>query len=197
MPRRAAFDRDTALHQAMDLFWARGFHATSLKDIEAALDMRPGSIYAAFGSKEGLFQAALARYAARSKASLQEALEVADGPIEGLALHIRRMAKCLQGDGPSRACMLTKTVLEATPDEAALRDAAEALLRETELEFAAAFRQAQAAGQIDPALDPDRLATRLQVGIMGLRAYAQRSGAGVRAVDLGEDMARELEAMRL
>jgi len=63
MPRQPLHDRQRSLGRAVDIFWAQGFHATSLKDLERALDMRPGSIYAAFGSKEGLFNEALDRYA--------------------------------------------------------------------------------------------------------------------------------------
>ena len=44
MSRSAPYDRDTALAAAMDLFWEKGFHATSLKDLETALEMKPGSI---------------------------------------------------------------------------------------------------------------------------------------------------------
>ena len=70
MPRKAAFDRHAALERAMTLFWTRGYAGTSLKDVEAALDMRPGSIYAAFGSKENLFRSALTLYGERSRAAL-------------------------------------------------------------------------------------------------------------------------------
>ncbi|MDC9612019.1 TetR/AcrR family transcriptional regulator, partial [Pseudoalteromonas sp. GABNS16H] len=38
----------------MNLFWERGYAGASMKQIEQALDMRPGSIYATFGSKDGL-----------------------------------------------------------------------------------------------------------------------------------------------
>ena len=63
MPRMAAYDRQDCLEKAVTLFWEKGFHATSLKDIEHALDMRPGSIYAAFGNKESLYSQALDLYA--------------------------------------------------------------------------------------------------------------------------------------
>ena len=62
MARTPQFDRDIALNNAMLLFWKQGYHATSMKDIEYALDMRPGSIYAAFGNKESLFNEALRTY---------------------------------------------------------------------------------------------------------------------------------------
>ena len=69
MGRTATYDRDAVLKAAMELFWARGYHTTSLKDLERALDMRPGSIYAAFGSKEALFRAALDRYATAGRSA--------------------------------------------------------------------------------------------------------------------------------
>ena len=62
MTRMPAYDRDAALEAAIRLFWAKGYHATSLKDLENALNMRPGSIYAAFKSKQALFLAAMERY---------------------------------------------------------------------------------------------------------------------------------------
>lgn len=195
MARKASFDRKTALTQAMNLFWARGYHATSLKDIEAALDMRPGSIYAAFGSKEALFQSALELYAETTRGRLEETLRQAETPLDGLAAHVRNLGTQMQGDVPSRACMLMKTVLETPEDDPVLRKAAEGLMRETEGAFAAAFELAQASGQIASDRDPARLASRLQSEILGLRAYAQRSDASGRVQDLAGDIARDLEAL--
>ncbi|MBC7184501.1 MAG: helix-turn-helix transcriptional regulator, partial [Marinobacter sp.] len=60
MARHARYDRKTALGKAVGLFWEKGYHGSSMKQIEQALDMRPGSIYATFGSKDGLFSEALA-----------------------------------------------------------------------------------------------------------------------------------------
>jgi len=62
MPRTPKFHRETALNNALKLFWRKGYHATSMKDIEEEMDMRPGSIYAAFGNKEALFKETLEEY---------------------------------------------------------------------------------------------------------------------------------------
>ncbi|MCL1485823.1 MAG: TetR/AcrR family transcriptional regulator [Marinobacter sp.] len=70
MARSPSFDREAALGQAIGLFWERGYHCSSMKQIEHALDMRPGSIYATFGSKDGLYSEALARYAEAGGAEL-------------------------------------------------------------------------------------------------------------------------------
>ncbi|ALN80485.1 bacterial regulatory, tetR family protein [Lysobacter antibioticus] len=60
--RPRVFDREQALETAMRLFWCRGYEATSLSELTAAMGIAAPSLYAAFGSKEQLFRAALARY---------------------------------------------------------------------------------------------------------------------------------------
>ncbi|MEO0920274.1 MAG: helix-turn-helix domain-containing protein [Pseudomonadota bacterium] len=58
MARKEKYDSDETLSRATSLFWMQGYHATSMKDLETALDLGPGSIYARFGSKAGVFEAA-------------------------------------------------------------------------------------------------------------------------------------------
>jgi len=76
MSRVAKYDRDTALDRAVRLFWERGYFASSMKHIEQALDMRPGSLYATFGSKSGLFAEALEVYADHAREDLQRQIGV-------------------------------------------------------------------------------------------------------------------------
>lgn len=59
------FDRNDALDRALDLFWKHGYDNTSMADLSAAMELRPPSIYAAFGSKEGLFEEVVDRYVER------------------------------------------------------------------------------------------------------------------------------------
>ena len=48
--RPRAFDRDEALTRAMHLFWRKGFAATSIAELTAAMGIGSSSLYAAFGS---------------------------------------------------------------------------------------------------------------------------------------------------
>ncbi|MEM0949035.1 MAG: helix-turn-helix domain-containing protein [Pseudomonadota bacterium] len=197
MARTAAYDRVEVLGRARDLFWEKGYHATSLKDLEAALDMRPGSIYAAFGSKEKLFAEALALYAEASGREFDRIQEEHASPLDGLAAHVRSLGGICDHDAPSRACMLVKTVLETPEDDPALRRAAEDLIRRVETGFADRFKAAKTQGEIAADADPERLARRLQAEIFGLRAYAQRSDAANRVRELAEDIAIDIEALRV
>jgi AcrR family transcriptional regulator len=195
MARRAGYDRDEVLARAQALFWRKGYHTTSLKDLEAALNMRPGSIYAAFGSKEALFAETLHIYARRSREQLRQTRVAKASPLAGLAAYVRALG-CIQADAvPSRACMLVKTLLETPDDDTVLRRLTEEIMEGMEAEFAAAFRAAQTAGELPDGTDPERLACRLQAEIFGLRAYAQRSDAQDKVARLAEDIARDIERL--
>jgi AcrR family transcriptional regulator len=60
--RPRAFDRDAALRTAMELFWRHGYEGTSVKMLTEALSITPTSLYAAFGAKDDLFDAAIELY---------------------------------------------------------------------------------------------------------------------------------------
>ena len=190
MSRTALYNRHDALERALQLFWQKGFHATSLKDIEQALDMRPGSIYAAFGNKEGLFQEALEYYARLGLTELERVLSHHETPLLGLAAYIRQL-------GGSRACMLVKSLLELGAREQTALTKVEMLLAGMETRFIECFREAQNVGEMDSELDPVRLGRRLQAEVMGLRAFAQRDIESATVHALAEDMALSIEALRL
>ncbi|UYQ78955.1 TetR/AcrR family transcriptional regulator [Glutamicibacter sp. JL.03c] len=62
MARTLAFDSTTVIKNARSLFWAKGFEAASIPDLEAATGLSRSSIYNSFGSKRGLFDAAVQSY---------------------------------------------------------------------------------------------------------------------------------------
>ncbi len=178
----AKYDRQDVIKKATDLFWAKGFHATSMRNIQQAIDLRPGSIYASFGSKEGLFKETLNHYAQMSKDRLEECISASPSPIEGLKLFIWDSVVGCRTSAPSGMCMLVKTISELTHENAELLDEAQRLLQSVEATFAAILLQAQERGDIDRSKSPERLARYLQVQLMGLRAYA-RANKGDEQID--------------
>ncbi|MDU1808300.1 MAG: TetR/AcrR family transcriptional regulator, partial [Bradyrhizobium sp.] len=72
--RPRTFDRDTALDQAMEVFWRHGYEGATIAQLTEAMGINPPSLYAAFGSKEALLKAALDRYTARREAWMEEVL---------------------------------------------------------------------------------------------------------------------------
>jgi AcrR family transcriptional regulator len=72
--RPREFDIDQALDRALAVFWRKGYEGTTLPDLTEAMGINRPSLYAAFGSKEGLFRKALDRYDEGPAAYLREAL---------------------------------------------------------------------------------------------------------------------------
>ncbi|MEC9434246.1 MAG: TetR family transcriptional regulator [Pseudomonadota bacterium] len=206
MARLATDKREAALGAALALFRRTGWRATSTRELERALDMRPGSIYAAFGSKLGLYREALDRYAATTGEEYDRAVD-GRGPLAGLAEFARAVGRRMAGPPQGRACLLVRTLMECAGAEPELRAEADRLLARFEARLAARFEAARAEGELPPDADPARLARRMQARLMGLRAYAQREdcgatvamreGAGAAAQELAEELAEEIEAMRV
>lgn len=76
--RPRAFDRDRAILDAARLFWRRGYSGTSTRDLTAALGLSTSSLYAAFGSKAGLFEEAVRTYAERYREIYRQAVAEKD-----------------------------------------------------------------------------------------------------------------------
>src|SRR5580765_1495362 len=66
MARFKAFDEEQAIDSAVDCFWARGYEATSVRDLAEHMGIGGASLYNAYGDKRALFTKALERYANRS-----------------------------------------------------------------------------------------------------------------------------------
>src|ERR1043166_7581204 len=62
MARHKEFDRDEALHKAMEVFWARGYEAASVQDLVEHMGINRQSLYDTFGDKHALYLQALDRY---------------------------------------------------------------------------------------------------------------------------------------
>ncbi|AMQ89032.1 TetR/AcrR family transcriptional regulator [Marinobacter sp. LQ44] len=199
MPRPPSYDRDTALAKAVSLFWHKGYHGSSMKQIEQALDMRPGSIYATFGSKDGLFSEALANYAEQGGADLSEHMAGYDSIVEGLQAYLRQIAgSCAGVDcAPARACLIVKTLLEASNTNPALYSQAQSVLAAIETSFAELLESAKNQGEIAAKTDCRRLARLLQSQIMGLRSMAERNLSATELEHLGDDMAAILEVYKV
>jgi TetR/AcrR family transcriptional repressor of nem operon len=62
MGRHREFDENVALDAAIEVFWRRGYSGAPIQDVCDAMGLNPGSVYAAFGNKHGLFLAVIQRY---------------------------------------------------------------------------------------------------------------------------------------
>ncbi|MGG7671802.1 TetR/AcrR family transcriptional regulator [Pseudomonas sp. WC2] len=117
--RPRAFDRDDAVDQAMQLFWQHGYDATSLAQLKAELGggISAPSFYAAFGSKESLFDECVQRYLA-TYAQVTECLwDETLPPRQAIETALRQSARMQCDDGHPKGCMVTLGVMSAPSPE--------------------------------------------------------------------------------
>lgn len=190
MPRKPAYDRDALIAKAKDIFWRQGWAGTSLKDLERELKLKPGSFYAAFGSKDALYALTIESYTREGVARLK-ALAEKLGPKEALKAQPRLVIEAVEN--PTKACMLAKTYAELQAKDHDLADQAARHMTEMKACFAELFRSAQNAGEIRSEHDPDRLAARYQSDILGLRLSAERKD--VDADEIAADIAADIDRL--
>jgi len=110
MARPRAFDMDATLDGMLDVFWRNGFAGTSIPDLSAATDLLPGSLYAAFSSKDEMFRVSLGRYAAWLAARMPRDKTGLDGIKAGLDTIVRLTG----ADRERRGCPMLNAIPEAT-----------------------------------------------------------------------------------
>lgn len=168
------FNREDVIEKSKNLYWEKGYHATSMRNLQDVINMHPGSIYAAFGSKDKLFIESLNRYAADDAKRLTDSIEQKDTVLAGLKHFIHTVIVVNKATAPSGMCMIVKTIAELTQnDSPELLAHATEILEGIEASFATLFAQAIDSGEISAEKNPIELARYLQIQIIGLRTYAQ------------------------
>lgn len=189
------YNRERALDAATGLFWQKGYHATSLKDLQNTLGMKPGSIYAAFQNKETLFALCLERYFEQSKKHFIAATDGDGSALVALANFMRDHGADTGNETTFNACMLVKTLLNATPDDAVIREIAAAYLSDMEDAMEAVFARAKTAGELPHDIDTRRLARRYQSDLTTLKIEAERHLSPVEMARAAEDRADAVLAL--
>ncbi|MEU9045195.1 MULTISPECIES: TetR/AcrR family transcriptional regulator [unclassified Kitasatospora] len=166
MGRRQLWDQAEVLASAMRLFRHRGYLGASLRDIEEATGLHPGSLYRVFESKDGLFRAALDAYndqvvQGRVRVHLLEPTD----PVAGIRSFFTSAFET--GLDPDPGCLLTNTAVESFTVPQATAGVRRGL-DVIESGFADALTRARALGLLSADLDVEVSAARLLALYQGL-----------------------------
>jgi AcrR family transcriptional regulator len=171
MGRPREFNAETALDQAMEVFWRHGYEGATIAQLTEAMGINPPSLYACFGNKEGLLKAALDRYTKLRGVWMDEvvaaptAREVAERMLMGIAEKQTDPANppgCLLVQG-GIAC---GSGSENVPFELAARRA------QNEDQLRDRFVRAKAEGDLKPTSDPAALARYVSAVSVGMGVMA-------------------------
>ncbi len=179
MARPKEFDPDEALEQAMHVFWAQGYHDTSIRDLVKATGVNQYGLYSTFEDKHGLFLAALDRYRDKVGLSIIRELKREGSGLGAIRRAFDRILEFTQLSNGHKGCLMCTTAVELGPfDEQAAAKVAENM-GAIRLAFKEAIERAQRSGEIGEDRDAKALAeflttTVYSVGVL-MRAGASRA----------------------
>ncbi|WP_405618301.1 TetR/AcrR family transcriptional regulator [Streptomyces sp. NBC_01508] len=187
MARTKEFDPDAALQSALELFWRRGYEATSMADLVEHLGIGRASVYATFGNKHDLYLKALDRYGETHDPPLLDDLAKPGPALPAVRAMVRRFATDA-GTEPQRSkgCFITNTAAELGPHDPEAARRVELSWQHIETLTHAALVRAQGQGELSRDRDPRALARLLLVLMQGMRVVGKNSQDPARVRDAAE-----------
>jgi TetR/AcrR family transcriptional repressor of nem operon len=173
MARTKAFDPDAALQAAMELFWQRGYEATSMADLVEHLGIARASIYATFGGKRELYLRALDRYGQRTDPDIVAELSQPGPALPAVRAVVRRYADECIADVRRRGCLIVNTAVEQAPHDHVAARRVESSWNTLEVALTSALARARAEGELAEGRDPRALARLLLTLMQGMRVLAR------------------------
>lgn len=189
MARQRTFDIDHAMEIATDIFWRKGYDRTSLSDLTSGIGITPPSFYFAFGSKEDLFRAVLARYRAERLDYAEDALNLATSR-EVAEQMLYRYAVLYTDPAKPPGCLAVNCSLPSGCGESALQEDMAKQRAARRVRLRERFERARNEGDLPIDTDADELARYLMTIGWGMAIDAQ---AGASRDDLLATVARALK----
>ncbi|MNV55108.1 HTH-type transcriptional repressor ComR [compost metagenome] len=168
MARPREFDEEKALDAAMQVFWEKGFEATSLSDLTSRMGIQRPSIYSTFGDKKGLFEAALRKYTSSHAAYVRNKLQNNSSVKEAFRDFFENIVTKEYGQHPNWGCFCINSMVELSPHD----EKFELLTREHQMYLSVIFQETidrgLRSGELDPAINAKSLAQTLVISLIGL-----------------------------
>ncbi len=172
MGRPLEFNKQDALEKAMQVFWKQGYEATSMQDLEQAMQLRRASIYGAFGNKRDLFLQVLDLYYQNIE-EMKQGFVSAPTPLQGVLQYLKYVIDESVSDMQGYCCLTINTLVEMSSRDRELVEKANELFLAMIAVFHEALVKAQQQGEIDAQHDPQQLAQFIMTVVSGMRVMAQ------------------------
>lgn len=189
--RRPGFDHEAVVAAAIIAFWAKGFEATTLSDLEAATGVDRSSIYNSFGGKEGLYQSAAAAYVDGAEQVLFEPLHSGRRGIADLIEFLDRLAANLGAGTNPQGCLIVNDMAANVDHRSTDR-----YLTRLEDGLCATLERASGSGETNAAMNAQRCKL-LTAAILGVNITHRKDGSGTRAKDLLNGLRSEVSSWAL
>ena len=146
MARNKEFDPTEKLEKARDLFWEKGYHATSMQDLVSQMKVNRGSMYDTYGDKHQLFIESLQNYAKETYSEYKQAATGAKSPFKAIELIVRKAIQ--RSFEEEKVCMIVKSSFEMAPLDNDVKEILKQLSNALISIFEDLIEKAQQAGEI-------------------------------------------------
>lgn len=168
MARLREFDVDAVLDRAMQVFWAEGYHRTSLSDLCEAMQLNRSSLYGAFGDKRSLFLQTIDRYGERTVRRISVTFSGAVPIRKAAAGFFAEIIDQIAVERGRRGCFLGNCAAEVAQRDRAVAARVRYNLDRLEMIYRNALAHAKARGEIPVHSDIVALARFFVAGAQGL-----------------------------
>jgi TetR/AcrR family transcriptional repressor of nem operon len=186
MGRPREFEPETALDEAVDVFWTQGFDATSLRDLLEAMDLSKSSFYQTFGSKGELYLQCIDRYRNRITDRMMRDLDTAESGRAFIEHSLRNLARGLDDPDGRRPCLVMNDSGDVERREEAVAARMQRGAEAFESIFRDAVERAQREGDVSPEKDAEALARYLVSSRSGLLAVRKAGASEAKLQDIIE-----------
>lgn len=173
MPWEKSFDIDDAVERAMNVFWAKGYEATSISDLVDGMGINKGSLYNAFGSKKDLFTRVLLKYDRENQQATIAHLESLDDPVAAVTALFDGLIAESVADTERKGCILVNTALELPSHDEDVRDMIGSAFGDMETFLERQIILGQERGSIPKDVNARETAKALLSLVVGLRVLAR------------------------
>jgi AcrR family transcriptional regulator len=174
--RPRAFDRPTAIQQAMKLFWDRGYEGTTFDELIGAMKISPSSFYHEFGNKEQLYREAVDCYMKSHLGFFPRILSTPQDLRAALQALLEEGASFLASDALPAGCMISLAGTQISPQLRSVADFTKRVRKAWNDALINRLKKGVLDGELPPETDVKELAAYFGAVFRGMAAQA-RDGA--------------------
>ena len=173
--RPKQFERIEALTSALEVFWTKGYEATSVQDLVDTMGVNRGSLYNTFGDKHALFVEAVEHYLNDRTSKLIEILSAGRSPLAGIQGFFNMVVDDLTSGNGCRGCLITNAAVELAPHDVEVADVVRRSFKMMERAFRDQLNRAINEGEIPVESDTRMLARFLLTSLHGVVVMSKAS----------------------
>ncbi|MFD0767274.1 TetR/AcrR family transcriptional regulator [Mucilaginibacter lutimaris] len=173
MARTKDFDEDEVLKKAVDLFWLKGYNATSMQDLVDGLGISRSSLYDTYGDKHSLFLKALESYQCTSTAKFVQIIESDKPAKETIKALLNFIAGNLLNDKSQKGCFMVNAEVEVALHDKEVNDMIQKNDENLEDAFFRVIKKGQESGEISNPQNARALARFVYNTVKGIQVTAK------------------------